>query len=213
MDPCCFTLHASLCVCLTCGFSTAVFHWCLYRPAWTKHKHVISIHNIAINNQTMCLWSSVLSFCTSSIAWYQSKIMEVKKKEKNRKKVKKRARRLLATFRDISAACGQMYISLSWTHLMLKLLIFTLGVGRELIIVMLARKEQKKKTWTHIWDGISHGSDSSLTITWEDLMCFLDLEEDSNVKQANLKMLLSALDLCVSRISVRYFNRVFLSQP
>lgn len=81
-----------------------------------------------------------------------------------------------------------------------------LWVGRELIIVMLARKNKTKKTThtrIHIWDQ------NSSSVVFERIVRFLGtVRSIKNVKQANVKMLLSALAPCVYRISgIRFFYK------
>lgn len=81
-----------------------------------------------------------------------------------------------------------------------------LWVGRELIIVMLARKNKQKKnphTRIHIWDQ------NSSSVVFERIVRFLGtVRSITNVKQANVKMLLSALAPCVYRISgIRFFYK------
>lgn len=43
-----------LCIRLTCGFRTAFKSYCLCRSAWSRHTHVIRIHNTAIYESVFC---------------------------------------------------------------------------------------------------------------------------------------------------------------
>lgn len=104
----------------------------------------------------------MLSFCTSSIACYQSKLWR-------KKKVTKILRGCLATFKDITLHAVKCK-ALKFTRLMLKKLGFFMSwVGRELIIVMLAQK--KKKIHTHTSN--SHQWRLSLYISSEEIFWFL----------------------------------------
>ena len=68
------------------------------------------------------------------------------------------------------------------------------------------KKKTQTHTKTHIGDQISHQTSSSLEPSSEKLFSFLGpVRSIENVKQANVKMLLSALAPCVFRISGKRF--------
>lgn len=90
----------------------------------------------------------MLSFCTSSIAWYQVNY-------EGKKKLQKFLRGCLANIQRHNTACSQnvKHLSLLASCLFFISFVFFISlvswVGRELIIVMLAQKKKKKDKHMH----------------------------------------------------------------
>lgn len=139
----------------------------------------------------------MLSFCTSSIAWYQKvKNYGGKKKNKNYcEGVSQHSKTLHCMRSNVKA--------LKFSRLMFKKkksCFLMSWVGRELIIVMLAQTHTQTHTYTYTYMNLR--SSCHLYAIKGDILILGTVRSITNVKQANVKMLLSALALCVDFFSI-----------